>query len=143
MHEVQPYLNRITGEFGIVTSEDTLFLDDPDDLSEYPEWQQEAFLKAEEITSLPDVWLPLPSQWDIHEYSIMEDYCYSVNNPQIADELFRAIRGSGAFRRFKNTLYRHNLEDDWFAFRTSAFKDIAVNWLDANEIPYVDDVPTA
>ena len=49
------------------------------------------------------------------------------------------IHGAGAFRRFKDTLARHNLLDTWFAYRQAAFAEIAIEWLDEHHIPYVRD----
>jgi hypothetical protein len=46
------------------------------------------------------------------------------------------IRGSGAFQRFKHAIRRHNIADDWYRYRQTALERIAIDWLDANAIPY-------
>jgi len=81
----------------------------------------------------------LPTKFDIHEYSIMEKFCYSVKNEQIADALCNAIRGSGAFRRFKDEIQRRGIAEDWYKFRGEAILKIARDWCEANEIDYIDD----
>ena len=139
--EVQSYLNRVTGEFGIVTIENASIVEDESDWSDYNDWQQKMLEETDTILSAPEIWLKLPSQWDIHEYAIMQDFCGTIEEERLADTLFRAIRGSGAFRRFKDTVYRHHLEDHWFSFRLQAFKEIAIDWLEENELAFQDDIP--
>jgi hypothetical protein len=48
--------------------------EDEDDLSGYPEWGQEAIQVAGEVLGSDD-YISLPSQFDIHEYKIMEEFC--------------------------------------------------------------------
>ena len=50
-----------------------------------------------------------------------------------------AIHGSGAFRAFKGTLRRLRLEDAWFAFKNSAFEDMARSWLSEHGFEVNDD----
>ncbi|MCC6568509.1 MAG: hypothetical protein IT315_04670, partial [Anaerolineales bacterium] len=50
------------------------------------------------------------------------------------------IRGSGAFRRFKDTIYRYRIEEDWFRFRDEAYKEIAVSWLKSHGFAYTNDI---
>ena len=69
----------------------------------------------------------------------MERFCYSVEDEELSNELLDQIRGSGAFRRFKDAIYRHGITDDWYRFRQAALEEIAVKWLEANNIPYTRD----
>ena len=79
-----------------------------------------------------------PSKWDIHEYSIMEDFIDSLTPGGIQDELAWAIRGSGAFRRFKDKLYFFGIEQQWYDFRDNAFRELAIRWCRANELEYTE-----
>ena len=85
-------------------------------------------------------YLSLPSQDDIHEYDIMQEFCESVENPQHSSQLLRAIKGSGAFRRFKDLVNELGIEKRWFSFRRAAFREIAIEWCDDNNIEYIDDL---
>jgi hypothetical protein len=59
-------------------------------------------------------WLALPSKFDIHDYSIMESFCSSQQNPSLRDRLLSAIHGSGAFRRFREATEQEGvLEKGW------------------------------
>ena len=129
------YLNRQTGEF-LTLSDDELReaeeADDEDDQAGLPEWQREMRSSAETLES--DDWLPLPSKFDIHEYAIMQKFCLSIDDGTLREDLCDAIRGSGAFSRFKNMAHRHGLIDVWYQHREQAFQEIAVAWLEEHGI---------
>lgn len=104
-----------------------------------PEWQREQISKLREIEGSDD-WLDPPGSYDIHEYKIMERFRAVVEEPRRQEILFDAIRGSGAFRRFKDTVHRFGIEDEWYRYRERAFGDIAVAWLETHGIPYKEDL---
>jgi hypothetical protein len=111
---------------------------DPDGkrgLADYPEWQHESILKAREIIGSDD-WVELPTKADIHEWEIMEKFGQSIEDPKISESLLRAIRGSGAFGRFRRALDVLDLREVWFDFRAGEVERIAVEWLEDNEIEY-------
>lgn len=133
--ESHAYLNRQTGELYTLTDEDTGMIEDEEDVSNIPEWQKEMLVKAQDILNSDD-WLMLPSKFDIHEYSIMEKFCHSINPEGIRNDLLGAIRGGGAFRRFKSAIRHYGIEEDWFRFRNDALEQIAMEWLDEQSIEY-------
>ena len=133
--EFHSYLNKETGEIVTITDEEIIAIQNENDWNDYPEWQQEALASAKKVLDSSD-YLPLPDKFDIQEYAIMERFCYSTENPQISNELSNQIKGSGAFRRFKNAIHRYGIENDWYKFRDQAFEEIAVEWLDSNEIAF-------
>jgi hypothetical protein len=42
----------------------------------------------------------------------------------------------GAFRRFKDVLHRHNLQQDWYAFRENALREIAIAFCEENNLAW-------
>ena len=72
--------------------------------------------------------LRFPTKFDIHEYSIMESFVESLPPGVARQELAYAIRGRGAFRRFKNGIYFHRIEQQWFEYRDHAVREIAIHW---------------
>jgi len=50
--------------------------------------------------------------------------------------LLAAISGRGAFRRFKDVIHRHGVQEAWYAFRTTALEEDAAMWLEAHGIVY-------
>jgi hypothetical protein len=110
-----------------------------EDFSKRQEWEQEAYKKTQEVLESED-YLELPSHFEIHDYAIMEDFCAAYPNEAISEDLLDLIRGSGAFRRFKNYINRHSIEQDWYSFQENAYKKIATEWLEENGIAYTDDM---
>jgi hypothetical protein len=78
----------------------------------------------------------LPTQFEIHEWAIMEEFSQLVEPGRIRDDLHRAIHGSGAFRYFKDTIRRYGIEEDWFHFRDQALRQIAIDWCEENGIQW-------
>lgn len=79
-------------------------------------------------------YIPLPGQYDINEYRIMEEFIYELPEGKNRDVLERAIQGRGAFRRFKDKLYDLNLEQQWYSYKDSAYERIARKWCERYEI---------
>ena len=132
------FLNTRTGELIGLSQEELSAAEEENDISGYPEWQQEAIAEAREVIASDD-YLPLPSQFEIHEYAIMEDFCSSIPDAEVRQNLLAAIKGRGAFRRFKEDIRSFDVEDDWHRFRDRALESIAIAWLEEHQIPYVRD----
>jgi predicted nucleotidyltransferase len=63
-------------------------------------------------------------------YRDMADFTASVPDPDVRDQLERAIAGRGAFRRFKDELYdRPDLRAAWFALSNARMERRAAWWL--------------
>ena len=77
----------------------------------------------------------LPTEYDIHEYSIMEEFIDTLSGSAY-NRLSRAIRGRGAFRRFKDDIIEMDIEQDWYDFLAAAYKRIAIEWCEENDIEY-------
>ena len=78
----------------------------------------------------------LPNSYDINEWSLMEEFCYTIENVKQQEILLDSIRGKGAFQRFREALDRFVLKDEWSSFRQSALQKIAREWLEENKIAY-------
>lgn len=116
--EVQSYLSLKTGK--IVT------------ISNYIGSEED----EADIEENSDNFILLPTQYDINEYSIMEDFIDEIDNNEIKGELYDAIRGKGAFRRFKDTVRYLNIESKWYEFKANALKKLAIKWCEDNNISY-------
>jgi len=132
------YLNKNTGEIVMVTDEHLTVAEDEEDISHYSAWEQEAIQVAINVLESEEDYIPLPSQFDIHEYQIMEEFCLSLDDVKLKDKMYHSIKGSGAFRRFKDNIFEYGIEQNWFQYRRDAFKRIAINWCEENNIPYAE-----
>ncbi|MBR2676450.1 MAG: hypothetical protein IKE28_06035 [Solobacterium sp.] len=70
----------------------------------------------------------LPSQYDIHEYRIMEAYIDELKDDRLAHELLIAIRGKRAFRRFKDTLIGYGMIQSWYDYEDQYYWKLARRW---------------
>ena len=84
-------------------------------------------------------YIALPSQFDIHEWDIMRRFSLSREDEEISQQLLNAIHGSGAFRYFKDTIYRLSIRQDWFDFRERALYEMARKWCRVNNIEFVEE----
>ncbi len=133
--EMSSFYNKETREITSVTEEEIRMAEDEVSTEEFPDWLQEVVKVAEEVL-YGDVWIPLPSKFEINEYAIMEEFCLSIRNDRISDIMYDSIKGRGAFRRFKENIGRYNIEDDWYKFQNEAMKTIAIEWCEGNNIDY-------
>ncbi|OQB12475.1 MAG: GTP pyrophosphokinase [Firmicutes bacterium ADurb.Bin193] len=111
------YYNTETGEF-VYYSE--YYSDDDIDPVEFEE----------------DKYISLPSQHDIGEYDMMEHFADNVRDNRKRELLLVALEGKGAFRRFKDTLDRVDLREEWYHHRDKAYIEVAREWCVKNEISY-------
>ena len=135
------YYNKITGEVVYIGGEEARIADrdDIDNIDHYPEWQREIIKDAIDIEENWDNYISLPSKFDINEYNIMVEFCDSLDNARIADQLLNALNGRGAFRKFKDTIIRLNVEKKWYDYRDEALRNIAMDWCKENGIEEIDD----
>ena len=106
-----------------------------DEEPDLPDWQKDEWEIAKKIPST-DRFRPLPTKFDVHEWGIMQEFSHSMESEGIREDLSRAIHGAGAFRNFKDTVRRLGIEPAWFAFRTDALRQIALDWCEENQIPW-------
>jgi hypothetical protein len=77
----------------------------------------------------------IPKQDSRVGYRDMEEFIWALNNDHLREVLETAIRGRGAFRRFKDALYRHpQAEAEWFTFRDAREHNRMIEWLASLDI---------
>jgi hypothetical protein len=136
--DLTSYLDPETGEIIAVTDEELALVENENENhceDGIPAWQREMMPKIRAALE-GDRWLELPDRFDIHEWSIMEEFSRAQNIDRIRSELLDAIRGAGAFRIFRSTIRRLGLEQSWYQFRDEALADIARRWLEEHNLQY-------
>ena len=143
-NETRAYLNRVTGEFFTINTFDLDLMETREDenIEEGPDWQREYYRKVREI-EFSDDYLMLPDSFEIHEYQIMQDFCSTIPDENTSELFLDMLHGSGAFRRFKDLVYRYGIENDWFAYKDQAYKKIVIAWLEKEGLVYHDDMERA
>lgn len=137
--EIAAYLNLQTGTVLQVGDEYLSYAEmaAQDDEDEHPQWELEIIAEARDILNHPDCYLQIRSSCDIHEYKIMEDFCNRCEDPGKRQQLLGAIRGKGAFRRFRDEADKLEVLDDWYAYRLKSLTEIAVKWCEENHVKFV------
>lgn len=132
------FLDTRSGEFIGLSDENLRDAGSDESFEDYPDWNRELIAQARDILG-SDSYVELPSRFDIREYRIMERFTYSIESQELSDRLLQAIKSRGAFRRFKDIVFEQGIESDWHSYRTRALEEIAVEWLEDNNIPWRRD----
>lgn len=83
-------------------------------------------------------YVALPEDDTRASWSDMEAFIATVADPVLQSELDRAIRGRGAFRRFRDELDQAETER-WYAFRRARNAERARAWLAAEDIELIEE----
>jgi len=139
--EISFWLEKATGRVHMLTSEEIRAGEGDDPLEDYPEGQRELVEISRRIEQgSAEGLVQLPTNWDVHEYEIMEAFCDSLPDGTVRDALYIAIDGKGAFRRFKDAIHTFGVADDWYKHRRQQFEAIAAEWCHANDVGFIDGV---
>lgn len=93
-------------------------------------------LNEDELDELFESSIGLPTQYEINEYSMMEEFIETIEDVRLYNQLKIAINGRGAFRRFKDTCINYEIIDDWYKYRNDKYKEIAIDWCNKNNIKF-------
>ena len=111
VHGPAVHLNAHTGQ---ILSEDP---EGYEGVPEPPDWDDYEF------------WLYLDAIWPAQGWQDMADFIATVEDPAVAERLNDAIRGKGAFRRFKNITYDTEHESRFVLFSDEREAGRARHWL--------------
>ena len=133
------YLNTKTGQVIPVSDDELAAAEVADDSRELSDWEAEAVGIARAVLQGED-YIALPDRFEIDEYRMMERFASGFDEAA-RGRLLGAIRGSGAFRYFKDTVHELGLAQEWYSYRERAYEQIAVDWCRDNEIAYTRPNP--
>jgi hypothetical protein len=142
-----------TGKVVLVMSEDSLLLEeiyeqhaDPEtgDIDwpaamqhlDLPEWRKENLMEVDEVQAgYGKRYIKVPEKEPYQDYNQMGDFIATVSDPDLQERLEWAIRGKGAFRRFKDVIADHPKERErWFSFQEDELRQRIMEWLDQEGI---------
>ncbi|WP_010529177.1 UPF0158 family protein [Lentibacillus jeotgali] len=139
MDEHFQLINKETGEVVYIMENLVRMAEDDEPYDHLPDWQQEQMELAIDFVEYDmEKYLPIPSQFDIDEYGMIEDFCFSIKDSNAQDKLLHAIRGKGAFRRFKDMIIDLDLEKDWYAYRDERYKQVAIEFCEDHGLGYIE-----
>ena len=126
--------NEVFTSFWDTESNKTVYLVDPlmTDMTE----DDKALAAA--IEDMPERFLRFPTKYEIHQYRIMENFIDQLSSRKAQEELAHAIRGKGAFRRFKQSVRYHGLEQRWYDYLAEAYRELAIRWCEEEGLEYTE-----
>ena len=136
--ESSSFLDKTTGKVVLISDYEMRAAEDEDPIEDFPDWEQELVRIAKEIVDETGNYIELPTKFDINEYSIMENFCLSIDDSEMCEVFGRLIKGRGAFQRFKDAINEYDIADDWYKYRNNALKEIAIEWCKENGIEFDD-----
>jgi hypothetical protein len=100
------------------------------------DWQKELLLEADLVErEYGRRYISVEPDDSYQDYNDMDHFIATLDDDQLQDRLWRAIRGRGAFRRFKDLVARHpDVEEQWYAYKDAWAKERLLRWLDAHDI---------
>ncbi|QQK76897.1 hypothetical protein HUG15_15865 [Salicibibacter cibarius] len=134
--ELYQFVNRKTGEIVVVNESTMRKANREEPFDEKHEWQKEERALAEDIIDNEDDYEPIPESYEVNDYQLMEIFIDSLSDEKKQATLTEAIRGKGAFRRFKDRIVDLNVEDDWHEFKEKEYLAFACRWCEENGIAY-------
>lgn len=83
-----------------------------------------------------EFFIPLPTKEEVNDYQIMVNFTETIEDDKKRDWFENAIRGKGAFRRFRATLERFGMETAWYDFLEASHRELAIEWCEQHGIVY-------
>jgi hypothetical protein len=103
------------------------------------DWEREMLLEADLVREGSDErFLRVPVADSREGYLDMEEFVETVQKPAVQMRLAQALRGKGAFRRFKDALLSYPQERErWFAFQNERIRQRVLDWLASEHIEVI------
>lgn len=134
--ENRVFVNQKTGEVVHLLNEFLRKAENGNTSDLKPAWQQDMIKIAYEIVEHRTPFIEIDS-FEINEYDMMERFCYTIKDPEKSESLLNAIRGKGAFRRFKDMVYNLGVAEDWYNYRDAAYESLAKKFCEQYGFTYV------
>jgi hypothetical protein len=130
LEEMEYYLDLETGKVLMVSQETRWYRNEPLD-DELRGWQQAMLETARRVEEgYGTRYIRIPERDKRENYQDMEWFITTVQDEGLQEKLWGAVKGQGAFRRFKDALLDHPDERErWFAFEKRRVHERLVEWL--------------
>lgn len=137
--ETFTFVNTKTGEVITLTREEIGAAEDEKPLENFPEWQRENIKKAISIIEDEDgFYVDFTLRNDYNEYEIIQDFIATLEVEDVKEELYEAIQGRGAFRRFKDGVTEHGVDKHWYKYKESKIQELVIKWCEEHDIEIED-----
>jgi len=129
------FIHVTTGDVITLTSEEYSAAEDEQPLEKFPIWQQENIENAIRIIEDEDgAYVDFTLKHDYNEYETIENFIGALEDGDIQKVLYEAIQGRGAFRRFKDGIIEHGIDNQWYRYKESKIKELVIAWCKEQDI---------
>ena len=130
--ENEVYFDTETGELIYVPEElnqDNIYEDEY--IAKLPDWEKEMVADIKAVyEDTEGRFISIPERGSREAYQLMVDFTKRLDDLDIAERLFDALDGKGAFRRFKRVISRYpETEEQWYKFKDESEKQEVREWL--------------
>ena len=125
------FLNRKTGELFTMNEHQRALFENAMASHDLSDGQH----KVREAMDAGDL-VELPSTFEHREFSTIEQFCDSVHDAKHKKKLLKAIRGKTAVASFRKIIRKLGIEQQWTGFRNHQLEQIAIDWLNSNDIRF-------
>lgn len=104
------------------------------------EWQKELILDAARVEyGSVGRYISIEPDDPYQGYNDMDRFIGTLDDDEMRERLWRAIRGRGAFGRFKGLVARYpKVQEQWYAYEDARAKERLVEWLADNDIELIE-----
>lgn len=129
------YIHTRTGEVITLSEEEIRAVEDEKPIERFPAWQRGNIEKAIEILEdEEEIYLDFTLRNECDEYEIMEKFIWTIRDEEIRDDLYNAIQGRGAYRRFKDGIIEHGVDKQWYTYKEKRIKEQVMEWCKEHDL---------
>ena len=85
----------------------------------------------------------LPTFTEHDEIELARQFSETVEDAENRQRLRLALSTASVWGPFEAALFRSRIANEWFQFRDKRLVELAKEWLESRQIPYIDDVTRA
>ncbi|MDO4535406.1 MAG: UPF0158 family protein [Clostridium perfringens] len=109
---------------------------DIEQLDEYEEWEKDLISSLYDFEENPYDYIILPNKEHINEDKMIMDFCNSIEDISLRDNILNEINEENSFFKIKKAIENNGLLSEWYDYRENAERELAINWCKNNNISY-------
>ena len=134
------YFDRRTGEIIPITFDDFHQAERPFLIEYESDGKPDAKQIARAVLNGDERYVEMPSPSDYDEHSIMERFCFSIEDDRISQLLSESLRGREGVAQFEQAINRLGVIEEWYGYLVLELRWIAKQWCENNDIDFIEDV---
>lgn len=129
------YYNKKTGIIIYIedSSTATYKAEDINNIENFEEWERELINSLYDFKKNPDDYIQLPTHDDIDEHGMMIEFSNKIEDSEVRNII---LANENSVRELRNAIEKAGLTNQWYDYRESAERDLAIKWCNDNNIEY-------